>query len=834
MNRKFRYFWLQLKLRNGEHEQVFIRVVLGALIWLYAKHYGITGYPMQLISAVQVYAWGLFGYTLLAENSSRARQWFAMVMDIGFVTVVMMTTAEVGAVYYWVYLWVILGNGIRYGKWPLIGGYLLSLIGISAVFISNGFWHEHKQIMLGLFLTLFLVPIYVLKLVIQLNEAIDKANISDKAKSYLLAIMNHELRTPLNGIVGASRLLEETKLTKDQQSLVNILNKSSKILHSIIDHLLTFTKTESALAESKDKSATFSMNVVVQNTLEIFRIQAREKGVSLSVFYESDVHANLIGDSTYLQQILINLIGNAVKFTSAGGNVRLHIGTVFENNMTARIRFSISDTGIGILPGERTNLFHKFAQANEGIARKYGGTGLGITIAKDLVKIMNGDIGVYSIPNKGSTFWFEVPFIKKVGSTEVIKQTSGEKKMLVIALGISENEQEKISNLISGWGMTFEYEESLPLFFSTFQSAEGEQVAVLCKPGNVGMDPEHFAKHVMSVAGNKEVALVLVDIEKRYTESQAQGMGYTAVLHEPTDKTMLFNALKFKAVGTGEGPVTFIRDQYIRKRIPYNILVADDNRVNRMITSKILERAGYQVVLAEDGDQALDILESHSIDLMVLDMKMPTTDGLDVMRIHRATSLNNGRTPVIILTANATLDARNECLQAGVDAFMTKPVNADQLLETIARILESSKPKGPPSGEGANNQFRPEGMIINEKTLDSLKKLGDGQLDFTEEVVLGFIEEMKTVLDRMDRALDKKEMESFRTLAYSIQGGSSNVGADSLFIISNDVTHMDRAKLESLALNMLDSLKECFKMTQVEMLKYIRKNRELLQTNPLR
>ena len=345
-------------------------------------------------------------YILNKRNTSRKRQWLAMYADITAVSLGMLMTDEAGVLFYGIYLWVITGNGIRYGRESLISAYVASMLGFSAVIYLNDYWHDHLRIALGLWLTLLCIPLYTLKLRGQLNDALENARASSKAKSDFLSNMSHEMRTPLNGVIGASDLLISTRLNDEQKDLVATLKKSAHLLLKFIDNILDLSKIESGKLVSE--KVDFDLHKLVNSTLEMFLPQVEKKQIGLSVRFTPETYFMLQGDPLHLQQVLINLIGNAIKFTSKG-KVELRISTSQQDDQHTLLRFEVIDTGIGISPHAQAKIFESFTQADQNITRTYGGTGLGTTISKQLVELMGGKMGVQSEPGIGSIFWFEAP-----------------------------------------------------------------------------------------------------------------------------------------------------------------------------------------------------------------------------------------------------------------------------------------------------------------------------------------------------------------------------------------------------------------------------------------
>jgi two-component system sensor histidine kinase RpfC len=374
----------------------------------------------------------------------------------------MLMTGETGALFYGIYIWVVVGNGIRYGTRALIRSHVLSVIGFTGVILTNDFWSAHRTTSVGLLLTLILIPIYTLKFLERLNQDVTHAEEASKAKSHFLAHMSHELRTPLNGVIGASDLILGTPLNAEQKDLVQTLRNSGQMLLKLIENVLDFSKIESGklVAETVD----FDLHGLINGIMDMFASQAEQKGLRLHTQFSAETLFLLRGDSLHLRQIIINLVGNAIKFTKKG-MVELRVSTLNQDETTSHLRFEVIDTGIGIAQESQQAIFESFTQADAAITRKYGGTGLGTTIAKQLVQFMGGQIGLTSEVDIGSVFWFELPF-EKQPPNHILDAMPTLSHVHAIGVGMNTEERTAIANHLAMWGGRFDHAASLAKFFS--------------------------------------------------------------------------------------------------------------------------------------------------------------------------------------------------------------------------------------------------------------------------------------------------------------------------------------------------------------------------------
>ncbi|MDH3537270.1 MAG: ATP-binding protein, partial [Gammaproteobacteria bacterium] len=401
---------------DSEPEQAKLRLAIGVLLvgyfclpWGSSETFAEVIQSLPSLITIFYYSGALAIFIALIINprASPIRRVTGAALDMISLSIVMYLAGGDSVLLFVLYPWVILGNGFRYGTRYLFVSQGIAIAGFLFAIIWGDFWQEHRAFGLGLILMLVLLPLYAAFLIKKLHAAIDMAKQANQAKSRFLANMSHELRTPLNGVIGMGDLLRETKLNYEQQELVNTMHSSANTLLELIENVLDIAKIEAGkiLIDSKD----FDLHGLVNSVVYMLAPMGEKKDLTVSCTFDPETPFALKGDQQHLRQILINLVNNAIKFTEKG-SVILSVRLVGGTESIPRIRFDITDTGIGIAEENIRKIFDNFTQADAGTSRAFGGTGLGTTISKELVELMDGEIGVISDLGRGSTFWFEIPF----------------------------------------------------------------------------------------------------------------------------------------------------------------------------------------------------------------------------------------------------------------------------------------------------------------------------------------------------------------------------------------------------------------------------------------
>ncbi len=660
----------------------------------------------------------------------------------------------------------------------------------------------------------------------QLRNALVDAKQANAAKSEFLANMSHEIRTPLNGIQGLADIILDTQLNIEQKKYLETIYMESEQLLTIINDILDFSKIEAGMMEIDQ--IPFDLRHTLESLCASLSVQADKKGLELIHYIESTFSTMLIGDPGRLRQILINLIGNAIKFTHSG-EVFVNVTMVKESERNILFRFSVKDTGIGIPDDKQDKIFDSFSQADSSTTRNFGGTGLGITICKMLIEQMGGFIALQSTHGVGTEFYFELELIKQksIGQkAKLERETKSEPEakseqidfsdLTILVVDDVKTNLKVFSDYLESWGcdvLTAQSGEKALNVLDSYQKTNKKIAAIFIDHGMPGMNGFELSKRIRGINhfSNTPIGVLssmgVIGDGKQYREIGVNGYLIKPVCQE--DLKTFITYILGQGISSNK-PESFLITRHTiaeTRRKNTKVLLVEDYATNQQLTTKQLETAGFKVTLASDGQEAVDYCSQQNFDVILMDIQMPKMDGYEACNLIREMEGVKKRTPIIAMTAHALQGYKKQCLEAGMDDYVTKPLKKEILLSTVSKWVQNTLDQTDYESTVQINDIK-EASFQDKPPLNIKTALHefDNDTDFFYQIFDQFLIHVKKQITILKIAIDQNDFKTLRNEAHSIKGGAANLTAIQLANAASDLETFGKTPQKGSGKKRLDHL----------------------------